>query len=112
MPSAWGGCTVAGPNPKRIPLAAADVILTAAAPAARAFQPELCGVKVRWDMNFVCKPVASLPESSADETPSSALMFIRECLGKYLLCPLKDTKCTQYVVSNRQCYTTVMWFDV
>ena len=60
VPSTWTGCTaVTSPSPKRIPLAAADVILREGVPA-RAFQPELCGVKVtfrslyRWDPAFSC----------------------------------------------------------
>ena len=48
VPSTWSGCTVvtAPSSPKRIPFAAADVLLREDAHA-RAFQPELCGVKVR-----------------------------------------------------------------
>ena len=46
VPSTWSGCTVVtSPSPRRIPFAAADVLLREDAPA-RAFQPELCGVKV------------------------------------------------------------------
>ena len=45
VPSTWSGCTVTAPDSKRIPFAAADVLLRKDA-SARAFQPELCGVKV------------------------------------------------------------------
>ena len=46
VPSDWTGCTaLTAPSPRRIPFAAADVLLREGAPA-RAFQPEPCGVKV------------------------------------------------------------------
>ena len=47
VPSTWKDCTaVTAQSPKRIPVAAADVLLRENA-TAQSFQPEPCGVKVR-----------------------------------------------------------------